>query len=222
LTTRRYIEGTKSTGDHLSFYRDRVLPHLIDFGMRQHTLDPCRQRVTAAAAGRVLEVGVGSGLNLRLYPAPVSSVIAIDPSPQLLIKARARTSTARTAIALVRSAAEHLPFASSSFDTVVVTWTLCSVSDVSAALAEMRRVLKGGGRLLFAEHGWSPERPVQRWQTRLTPLWKRIAGGCHLDRPVRQLVEDAGFVIVHIDNHYLAGPKPLTYMYEGAAVRPPS
>jgi ubiquinone/menaquinone biosynthesis C-methylase UbiE len=198
-----------------------VLPHVIDLAMRQPPLAPYRERIAAAAAGRVLEVGVGSGLNLCFYPPGVSLVIAIDPSPQLLTKARVRAANARTAVALARSDAEHLPFAESSFDTVVVTWTLCSVKDVAAALAEMRRVLKVGGRLLFVEHGRSPEGPVQRWQTRLTPLWKHIAGGCHLDRPVRELVENAGFEIVHIDNQYLAGPRPLTYIYEGAAERTP-
>ena len=196
-----------------------MLPHLIELAMRQHRLVPYRERVTAAASGRVLEIGVGSGLNLPLYPALVANVVAIDPSAQLLIKARARAASARTGVILVQSDAEQLPFADNCFDTVVVTWTLCSVSDVSAALAEMRRVLTTGGRLLFAEHGQSPERPVRRWQTRLTPLWKRIAGGCHLDRPVRQLVEGAGFEILHVETGYIAGPRPLTYMYEGAAVR---
>ena len=203
----------------MSFYQDRVLPHLVHLSMRQATFAPYRQRVVAAASGRVLEIGVGSGLNLPLYQA-ATHVIGLDPSVQLLAMARARALSPTASFELLEGSAEAIPLPDQSVDTVVSTWTLCSIPDVTRALTELRRVLKTDGRLLFAEHGRSPEPRVVRWQDRLTPLWKRIGGGCHLNRPIEELVRASGFRVEQIHTGYMAGPKPMTFMYEGVARRP--
>ena len=204
----------------MGFYEDRILPRLLDFAMRQEQLGEYRRRAALQARGRVLEVGVGSGLNLALYGAGADQVVGLDPSPRLLEMARAALeSTAGHSIELVEGSAEAMPLDDASFDTVVTTWTLCSIPDVEAALREMRRVLKPDGRFLFVEHGRSPDPGVTRWQDRLTPAWKRIAGGCHLNRPVRELVEQAGFRVEALRTGYAKGPRPMTFMYEGVATR---
>jgi ubiquinone/menaquinone biosynthesis C-methylase UbiE len=163
----------------MGFYRRYVVPPLLDWSMRMKALLPYRQRVIAAAEGRVLEIGFGSGLNLPLYGTRVSSVTGIEPSAELLAIARRRGKTAGVAIDLIEGTAETLPLEDRSVDTVVTTWTLCTIPDAERALIEARRVLKPGGRLLFVEHGRAPEPGVARWQDRLDPLWWRIAGGCH-------------------------------------------
>jgi ubiquinone/menaquinone biosynthesis C-methylase UbiE len=201
----------------MGLYERCILPRLLDLAMRNRVLDPCRRRAIAAAEGRVVEIGVGSGLNLPLYGAAVEQVWAIDPSRELLRLAARRRGAARVPVALVEAAAERLPLAAASCDTVVMTWTLCSVADPAAALAEMRRVLKPGGRLVFVEHGLAPEAGIARWQRRLTPYWKRLAGGCHLDRDIKGLIADAGFRLDDLGTGHLPGPKPWTFMYEGRA-----
>ena len=132
-------------------------------------------------------------MNLPIYGPAVDQVHGIDPSPELLNRAGQRIADAHVLVLLVRASAERLPFADAAFDTIVMTWTLCSIPEPSAALAEMRRILKPGGRLLFVEHGLSPEPRITRWQHRLTPCWKRIGGGCHLDRKMDDLIRAAGF-----------------------------
>ena len=144
-------------------------------------------------------------------------VIALDPSPKLLSMAEKAISGVSLPVDLLRSSAEAIPLADESVDTLVTTWSLCSIPDVARALSEMRRVLKPTGRLLFVEHGRANDPNVRRWQDRLTPLWRRIAGGCHLNRAIGQLIEDAGFRIERMDAGYMKGPKPITFMYEGAA-----
>lgn len=201
----------------MAIYRDRVLPYLIDASMRNDELMPYRRRVISAAAGRVLEIGGGSGLNFALYPSAATRIVALELSPRLLEMAKLRAGATDAPVALVRANAERIPLLDHSVDTIVMTWTLCSVGNVALALREMRRVLQPGGRLLFAEHGASAEPRVRRWQNRLTPIWKHIAGGCHLNRPVRELLENAGFEIEHMDQSSVAGPKVLTCMYEGRA-----
>jgi ubiquinone/menaquinone biosynthesis C-methylase UbiE len=201
----------------MSFYSERVLPRLVHMSMRQETFEPYRRRVVAQARGLVLEIGVGSGLNLPLYDA-ATHVIGLDPSTKLLSMAQAASGIGRS-IELVEGVAEAIPLPDQSVDTVVSSWTLCSIPDVARALGEMRRVLKPGGRLVFVEHGRSPEVRVVRWQDRLTPLWKRIGGGCHLNRPIDQLIRDAGFQVAELETGYMKGPKPMTFMYEGIAHR---
>jgi ubiquinone/menaquinone biosynthesis C-methylase UbiE len=199
----------------MSVYHERVLPHLVNMAMRNATLEPYRRRVVTAASGRVLEIGVGSGFNLPLYDT-ATHVIGLDPSATLLAMARG-VGGVRPSLELVEGVAEAIPLPGHSVDTVVSTWTLCTIPDVARALAEMRRVLKPGGRLLFAEHGRSSEQRVVRWQDRLTPLWKRIGGGCHLNRPIEQLIREAGFRVEALQTGYMKGPKPMTFMYEGVA-----
>lgn len=200
----------------MSFYRERVLPHLIDLTMKHADFEPYRRRVTGAAHGRVLEIGVGSGMNLTLY-RNATGVVGIDPSAKLLSMARAAAGDRSHSIELVGGTAEAIPLPDRSVDTVVSTWTLCSIPDLPKALGEVRRVLKPGGRFLFAEHGLAPEPNVVRWQHRLTPLWKRVAGGCHLNRPIDRMISSAGFRLARLETGYMKGPRPMTFMYEGEA-----
>jgi ubiquinone/menaquinone biosynthesis C-methylase UbiE len=201
----------------MGFYREQILPHLVHLSMRQSTLAPYRERVVSSAGGRVLEIGIGSGLNLPLYSRTVTQVVGLDPSPKLLSMAHdAKDRTCRSA-ELIEAVAEAIPIETRSIDTVVTTWTLCTIPDVMRALDEMRRVLKATGRLVFVEHGRSSDVGVRRWQDRLNPCWKPIAGGCHLNRPIAELIERSGFRIERLDTGYAKGPKPMTFMYEGIA-----
>ena len=201
----------------MSLYDRLILPRLIALAMRAPQLVPFRQRIGAAAEGRVLELGIGSGLNLPFYGPSVRAVMGIDPSPALLRLAEARATGLGIAFAVQAGSAERLAFDAGSFDTVITTWTLCSIGDPHAALAEARRVLRPGGRLLFVEHGLAPDPRVARWQHRLTPAWRHIAGGCHLDRPIDALVGGAGFRIETMEAAYVGGPRVATYFYSGAA-----
>jgi ubiquinone/menaquinone biosynthesis C-methylase UbiE len=184
--------------------------------MRNSRLASYRQQAIGPVRGLVLENGVGSGLNLPLYGRAVDRVYGIDPSPELLRVASERAADALIPVSLLRASAEHLPFADAVFDTVVMTWTLCSIANPVAALIEMRRVLKPGARLVFVEHGLSSETRIAHWQHRLTPCWKRIGGGCHLDRKMDDLIRAAGFQIDAIETGYMQGPKPWTFMYQGS------
>lgn len=201
----------------MGLYDRFVLPQLLALAMRHRELVPFRQRVGRSASGRVLELGIGSGLNLGFYGPDVTSVVGIDPSPALLRMAEARFRGERIPTELVGAAGEYLPLDGRSVDTVVTTWTMCSVGDPVQALREARRVLRPGGRLLFVEHGRAPDPGVRWWQERLTPAWKRVAGGCHLNRKMDDLVQTAGFRFDDLRTGYLPGPKPLTFMFEGRA-----
>jgi len=201
----------------MGFYERWIVPPLIDLAMQNRRLARYRQQAIGAAHGFVLEVGVGSGRNLPLYGPGVGGVCAIDPSPELLGLARERIAEAAVPVWLVQASGERLPFAEASFDTVVMTWTLCSIPHPLLALAEMRRVLKPTGRLVFVEHGLSPEPRVARWQHVLTPLWRRVSGGCHLDRQMDELIRAAGFRLDDIETDCMNGPKLMTFMYQGQA-----
>jgi ubiquinone/menaquinone biosynthesis C-methylase UbiE len=203
----------------VSFYESRILPYLIHLSLRQESFTEYRQRVVPAAEGRVLEIGVGSGLNFRFYTDRAERVIGLDPSPQLLSMSRKATNPAAVLVDLLEASAESMPLEDHAVDTIVTTWSLCTIPDVQRALGEMRRVLRPGGRLLFVEHGRSPDDNVGRWQDRLTPLWRRIGGGCHLNRPIDQLLQASGFSIERMDTGYMKGPRLMTYMYEGSARR---
>jgi ubiquinone/menaquinone biosynthesis C-methylase UbiE len=199
----------------MRFYQHHVVPRLTHLAMRQKQLAPFRQRVIRNAQGHVLEIGIGSGLNFPLYACTVMSVVGLEPSPELMLMARPRASVAKVPITLLDASAEAIPLDTSSIDTVVTTWTLCTIPNAPLALAEMHRVLKPSGALLFVEHGRSPESGVARWQDRLDPLWSRLAGGCHLNRKMDDLI--AGFRIEALSNARLPGPRTHTFLYEGSA-----
>jgi SAM-dependent methyltransferase len=201
----------------MSLYQQHVVPCLVHLAMRQKPLGPFRRRVVGAAEGRVLEIGVGSGLNFPFYGATVTSVIGLEPSAALLRMARSRASSAKAPITLFDASAEAIPLASGSIDTVVTTWTLCTIPNAPLALAEIRRVLRPGGALRFVEHGRAPEAGVARWQDRPDPLWSRFAGGCHLNRKMDDLILGNGFRIEALENARLPGPRTHTFLYEGSA-----
>jgi ubiquinone/menaquinone biosynthesis C-methylase UbiE len=200
----------------MGFYQDQIVPMLTSLSMRNRHLAAYRDRVVPAASGRVLEVGVGSGLNLPLYSTDVQQVIGLEPSPKLLNMAR-HVGRRSFPVNLIEGSAEKIPLEKASVDTVVTTWTLCTIPDVDRALHEMRRALKPGGRLLFVEHGRAPDPNVVWWQDWLTPVWKRVGGGCHLNRAIASLIEGAGFRLERLETGYMHGPKPMTFMYEGSA-----
>jgi ubiquinone/menaquinone biosynthesis C-methylase UbiE len=201
----------------MGFYGNWLFPRLLDCVMQQKQMLPFRQRIGLAASGRVLEVGIGSGLNLPFYTGPIDRVIGVDPSPELLRFAEKRASQASVPIELLRGDGEALPIEDRSIDTAVVTFTLCTVCNPAATLGEVRRVLKPGGRLLFAEHGRAPEAGVARWQDRITPVWKHVAGGCHLNRKPDDLMRSAGFAVEALETGYLKGPRPMGFVYAGSA-----
>jgi len=187
--------------------------------MRRQDLARYRRAAVAAARGRVLEIGVGSGLNFALYGKQVELVYGIDPSARLLAIARRRAAASGIPAELLQASATAIPLSDDAVDTIVMTWTLCSIPDPLAALREMRRVLKPDGNLFFVEHGLSPEPSVERWQHRITPAWRRMAGGCHLDRKMDDLIRQAGFDLTNLHEEYAPGPRAMSYMYQGCACR---
>jgi ubiquinone/menaquinone biosynthesis C-methylase UbiE len=202
----------------MGLYSQYVLPRIIDLAMRNKETARLREAWIPHARGEVLEVGIGSGLNLPFYSPEVQHVYGVDPSLELQRIARRRLPAGHIQIEfLLQSAEERLPLAEASIDTVVITWTLCSIPNAATALRQIKRVLKASGRLIFLEHGRAPDHGVAAWQDRLTPLWKRIAGGCHLNRKVDELITAAGFQITELSTFYLPGPRPMTYTYRGFA-----
>jgi ubiquinone/menaquinone biosynthesis C-methylase UbiE len=204
----------------MSIYGRFVFPRLLDFAMKTDDLTELRAKMIPGARGVVLEVGIGSGLNLPFYDATrVTTCYGVDPSGTLLSLARERAKTARFPVLLLQSKAEHVPLPDVSIDSVVVTWSLCSIRDPHTALTEMQRVLRPDGQLIFIEHGLAPDAHVQSWQNRLTPLWRRVVGGCHLNREMDELIRSAGFSITSLERSYIRGPRPVTYTYAGTGVR---
>ncbi|HET6961273.1 MAG TPA: class I SAM-dependent methyltransferase [Terriglobia bacterium] len=201
----------------MGLYQKFFLPRLIDTAMRQKEVAVRRRELIPKASGAVLEIGIGSGLNLPFFPGTITHLAGVDPSPELLSMARRKLSGVTFPVELFCRSAEELLFDDGSFDTVVVTWTLCSIPHPLRALAEIKRVLKPDGRLLFIEHGLSADPKVQAWQHRLTPMWKRIGGGCHLNRKIDDLIRPAGFGIDELQTTYLQGPRPMSFTYQGIA-----
>lgn len=201
----------------MSIYDRWILPRLTHFVMRSQMLADYRARAVAAASGDVLEIGMGSGLNLPFYGQKVRRVIGVEPSAPLVRIAEEGARRVSVPIDFLLISAEELPLPDSSVDTAVTTWSLCTIPDPVKALREVRRVLRNSGQLIFVEHGLAPEPGVATWQNRLTPLWCRCAGGCHLNRPIADLVREAGFVITNLQTGYMSRPKFASFMYEGTA-----
>jgi len=202
----------------MSIYGDRLLPWLTHGICALPIFSAQRALLLPQASGTVLEVGFGSGLNLPFYdPSRVEGLVAVEPALASLLRARPRIEAAPFTVETLLTGAETLPLADASIDTVVLTFVLCTLPDPAAAFAEIRRVLRPGGQLLFCEHGLAPEASVQRWQQRLDPLWSRLAGGCHLSRPIPQLLEQGGFRVTSLDTGYIAPWRPGSYVYRGCA-----
>jgi SAM-dependent methyltransferase len=187
-----------------SLYDRYILPKLLTCACSSPPMMKQRAKVVPRAQGRVLELGIGMGLNLRSYdPAKVTEVVGVDPSPELRQLAQEAEHDPRLKVRVEDGTAEALPFENASFDTVVCTFTLCSVCTPTVALSEARRVLKPSGRLLFCEHGLAPDPDVAKWQRRIEPVWKRIAGGCHLTRPISGTIAAAGFRLEGVERMYV-------------------
>jgi ubiquinone/menaquinone biosynthesis C-methylase UbiE len=202
----------------MGWYDDHVLPRLLDFSMGSREMAVERERCLAEVRGTVLEIGFGSGHNLRHYPASVEKVVGVDPSGQSAKLAKKRIAQAPFPVELVELPAERLAARDASFDSVVSTFSLCTIPDPVGALRQMRRVLRPGGRFFFLEHGRSDDPKVRRWQDRLNGFQNRWVGGCNINREIDRLVVEAGFEIESIDRYYgLMGPKPFTYLYRGIA-----
>jgi ubiquinone/menaquinone biosynthesis C-methylase UbiE len=202
----------------MGIYHDRLLPWLIDRTMRSGMLAPYRRGGVGAAQGRILEIGMGSGHNLAFYGDAAAEVVGLDMSAALLGRAAEEAGKRRLPVRLVLADGASLPFAKASFDAAVLTWTLCSIADPAAALAEIRRVLKPAGTLHYVEHGLAPEPGVRRLQDLLTPAWRRLSGGCHLNREMDALIEAAGFRHAEAGAGYAPGPRFVAYFYTGQAV----
>lgn len=202
----------------MGVYAKYVLPRIIDVAMRNEETTRLRAAWIPHARGEVLEVGIGSGLNLPFYSSDVHRVYGVDPSVELQRMARKRAMTGQIEVEfLSQSAEEQLPLANASIDTVVITWTLCSIPNAPMALQQIKRVLKASGGLIFLEHGRAPDPGIAVWQDRIMPVWKRVAGGCHLNRKIDDLITAAGFRITELKTCYLPGPRPMTYTYQGMA-----
>lgn len=187
-----------------NFWDRHIMPRMITFCCSQPAIAKARGRIVPRAAGRVLELGCGGGINLDHYDrSRITGLAGVDPSPQLLEAARAKAKERGFDADFRAGFAEQLPFADASFDTVLTTFTLCSVRDPQAVLREMRRVLRPDGSILFLEHGAAPDPGPARWQQRIEPMWKRIAGGCHLTRPVSRSFADQGFRLNDCDSRYM-------------------
>ena len=199
-------------------YQRYVLPKMIDIACGMSAVTKLRAQIVPQATGEVLEIGMGSGLNLAFYdPNKVTFITGVDPAAQMQALARTRANDIDIPVEIIAVDVQGIHAASDRFDTIVMTFTLCSIADPIAALTEMARVLKPDGRLLFCEHGLAPDISVERWQYRLTPWWKPLAGGCHLDRNIPALLAAGGFSIDELSEQYLSGPRALSYIYSGWA-----
>ena len=202
----------------MSFYDDKVLPHLIDLACSTKPTRKQREKIVHLAEGDVLEIGFGSGLNLPFYDKDkVRKVFGLEPSAGMRRKAQPNVDASGINVEFIDLPGEEIPLESSSVDTVLVTFTLCSIDDAVTALEGMRRVLKPGGKLLFCEHGAAPDAGVRRWQDRLNPGWKRFSGGCNMNRDIPALIERGGFRIATDERMYIPGLRILSYNYWGTA-----
>ena len=203
----------------MKLYNTYILPRLTHWVCSQKNFSNQRAKVIPQARGRVLEIGIGSGLNLPFYnSANIDFVWGLDPSKQLQKIAEKKAGILPFNVDFIGLSGEEIPLEKNCVDTVVVTYTLCSIKDVQKALIEMNRVLRPGGKLIFCEHGKAPDDLVSQWQNRINPIWKRISGGCHLNRPIPSLIEQSGFKIKNLDMAYISSFKPASFNYWGFAV----
>jgi SAM-dependent methyltransferase len=204
----------------MGFYQRVVFPRLMEWALGSETCSAERRRALAAAQGDVLEIGFGTGLNLRHYPPTVANLSIVDPAELLPARVEARIAAAPFPVTYARLDAERLPFDDARFDTIVSTWTLCSIPDAGAALREVRRVLKPSGSFLFLEHGRSDDPGVARWQDRWNPIQRFVACGCNVNRPIDRMIADAGLVVTDLARFVLPGDiRVMAEMYRGTAVR---
>jgi ubiquinone/menaquinone biosynthesis C-methylase UbiE len=201
----------------MNVYDKWILPRLTDLAMRNKEATRYRSQLVPKACGTVLEIGVGSGLNLPFYGTAVNRLYGLDPSEELLQMAREKASAVTFPVEFLTHTGEEIPLDDRCLDMVVTTWTLCTIPDPIKALKEMRRVLKPGGTLLFAEHGLAPDAGVRVWQERLNPLWRRVTGGCNLNRKMDDLIHASGFRFVQLDMAYAKGLRAMSYLYSGRA-----
>ncbi|SRR6266481_1549905 len=203
----------------MGFYDRHILPRLLDTAMSAKPITYQRRKVVPRAQGRVLEIGFGAGHNLPFYdPGKVERIWALEPAAEMRARAGERAAASPIAMEFIGLPSEKIPLDADSADTVLITYTLCSIPNVMAALAEMRRVMKPTGRMIFCEHGEAPDEGVKRWQRRITPLWKAIGGGCHVGRPIPKLIQDGGFKVEDMETMYLPGtPRFAGFNYWGSA-----
>ncbi|HET9876212.1 MAG TPA: class I SAM-dependent methyltransferase [Mycobacterium sp.] len=202
----------------MSFYAEHVLPRLINRVMDNNEDRRARQRVCSELTGEILEIGFGSGLNLAQLPEAVTKLYAVEPSWVAVRLARTRIAAGSATVQIVGLDGQHLPLPDRSVDAVLCTWSLCTITDPVAAVAEVRRTLRPGGKLHFVEHGIAPDEPVRRWQHRLNGLQQRMAGGCHLTRDIPAILNAGGMTVVQLNTYYQTGqPKPYAATFEGSA-----
>lgn len=202
----------------MGFYDRYLLPKLVHMTCGQNPAMRQRAKVVPLATGRVLEIGIGSGLNIPLYDARnVTHLWGLDPSAEMWAIAQKNAAEHHLDVEFIQSPAESIPLEDHSLDSVLMTYTLCTIPDAPAALAEIKRVLKPSGRLIFCEHGYAPDESVRRWQNRINPIWKKLAGGCNLNRHIPGLLEQSGFKTTDLQTMYLPGWKPGTFNYWGTA-----
>lgn len=204
----------------MGLYEKYILPKITEFLCGGKPIMYQRKKVVPLAKGRVLEIGIGSGLNLQFYDSSnVEYIWGLDPSAQMRNMAEKRAINSQFEVEFIGLSGNEIPLESNSVNTVLVTYTLCTIPDVVQALSEMSRVLMPGGELIFCEHGLAPDEDVRRWQTRMNPIWKRMGGGCNLNRPIPNLIEQGGFKINNIETMYIPGWKPASFNYWGSAVQ---
>jgi len=202
----------------MGFYESYLLPRVVHFTCGLGPAMKQRQKVVPLAKGRVLEIGIGSGLNIPFYDASrVEHLWGLDPSEDMWAIAQKNAAEHHIDAEFIQAGAESIPLDTASADTVIMTYTMCTIPDVAAALAEIRRVMKPGGKLLFCEHGRAPDESVRRWQNRLNPLWGKLGGGCNLNRPIDTLLQQAGFHFPDLQTMYIPGWKPACFNYWGSA-----
>jgi ubiquinone/menaquinone biosynthesis C-methylase UbiE len=204
----------------MGVYAEQILPRLQDKVMQRKGTRDVRSRVCAELVGEVVEIGFGTGLNVPCYPSQVRKVFAVEPSRLCMRLAANRIARSPAPIELAGLTGERLDLPSETIDAALSTWTLCTIPNFEAALEEIRRVLRPGGAFHFVEHGHAPDAATQRWQRRIEPFNRKIAGGCHLTRRIPDALEAAGFRIEHLDTYYFQGePKPFGYTFEGRAAK---